>query len=155
MAVAGVIETKAYFRKRGAETSESPQPQKRQRVVVPVLDTPDNAPLVPSPPMVADPPSENLLTSEAARTALSGPWTGPTNFHPGDNDVFEDSNDITNDRVQFDPIVQDPHADSELETSDTDFGADSGDIELSGSDTEGVPDIFETNADLNAAEHSE
>jgi hypothetical protein len=120
MAVVGVIETKAYFRKRGAEAPESPWPQKHQRVIVPVLDTPDNVLLVLSPPMTVDPPSGNLLASEAAQTALSGPWTGPADFRPSDDNVFEDSNDISNDRVLFDPIVQDPHMDSELETSDID-----------------------------------
>lgn len=155
MAVAGVIETKAYFHKRGTEASESPQPQKRQRVVVPAPNTPDNISLAPSPPIAADPPSGNPLTSKVAQTALSGPWTGPADFRPSDDNIFEDSNDVGNDRVRFDPIIQDPHADPESETSDTGSDMDGNDTEPSGSDTEGVPDIFETNADLNAAEHCE
>ena len=160
MAVAGVIEAKAYFRKRGAEAPESLSPQKRQRVAISTPESclpqtlsqeqclPDSAPPAPSPALPVDP-----VTSKAARTALSTPWTGPAGFCYGDDEVFEGSNDIANDTVRLDPIIEDTCAESE--SSDTDSGTDIDDDESSGSDMEGVPDIFETNADLNEAEHSE
>jgi hypothetical protein len=168
MAVAGVIETKAYFRKRGTGASESPRPQKRRRVSIPAPEPrppraltperhwpppPEDTSLDPSPAPASSPPSGDPVTSEAARTALSTPWTGPADFRYGDDEVFESSNDISNDRVRFDPIIEDTYA--EPGSSDTDSSTDGDDIGPSGSDTEGVPDIFETNADLNVAEHSE
>lgn len=168
MVVAGVIETKAYFRKRGTEASESSQPRKRQRVTIPTPEpcppqalvqeqrcTPplDTALSAPSPVLVTTPSPGNPVTSKAACTALSTPWAGPAGFRYGDDEVFEGSNDVGNEGVQLDPITEDTR--TETEDSDMDSGTDADDVESSGSDTEGVPDIFETNANLNMAEHSE
>ena len=169
MAVAEVIETRAYFGKRGAEGPESPQPQKRQRLRNSELDnrnllptptpeasgyTPPQAvappnPL-PSPTPAPSPPSKNLVVSQAAHEALSAPWTGPADFRYGDDKVFEDSND-TNGETALPVLIAGP---TESEGSDTDSEGDDDGIGSSRTNVEDIPDIFEADADLNAEEYS-
>lgn len=161
MAVAGVIETRAYFRKRGAENAESPQPWKRQRLQTstPEDDTrqsytpaPNVTPQDPSPPPAPAPLSGVIST--AAREALSVPWAGPADFRYGDDDDFEDSNDVNGETVHPVPIV----GPAELGNSDTDSETDMDSDDDGGSSRSSmgeVPDTFDTNTDLNAAEYSE
>jgi hypothetical protein len=166
MAVVGVIETRSFFRKRGAESPGSPRPQKRQRLQTPVLKDllpqtpaqqeqsyphpPDITPPDPAPSPTPAPLSRNPVISNATHEALSAPWTGPADFRYGDDDVFKDFSD---EAAQPAPVA----GPTEPESSDTDSEADVDDDDFasSESDTEdSVPDIFETNADLNAAEYS-
>ena len=176
MAVAAVIETRAYFgNKRSAETPEPSPPQKRQRVTVNTPEphslpqqweyhTPPPGDILPPPSPVAavtTPPSDPATSKVACTAALSAPWSGPADFRYCDDNAFEDSNDINNDRVQLDPIVKD--GDTNVEDSDMDLDVDSemdpdessdGD-RVGGFDPESVPDIFETDAELSAEEYSE
>ena len=160
MAVAEVIEARAYFRKRGTESPGSPRPQKRQRLQTPMPEDAlphipllDIAPPDPLPSPAPTLPSMDPAISRAVHGALSAPWTGPASFHYGDDDVFEDSSDDASRPAQPTPIT----GPTEPESSDTDLETDmdDDDPELSGSEVEEVPDILETNADLNAAEYSE
>jgi len=171
MAVAKVIETRTYFHERDTESPESPRPCKRQRLETPVPRNDSPQPLTqqeqgytpppnavshypsPSPARVSTPLPKDPVISKAAREALAGPWTGPTNFCYDDDENFDDPNDIGVETAQPVP-VPDP---TEPESSDTesDADADIDDAGLSESDVGEVPDIFETNADLDAAEYSE
>jgi len=162
MAVAGVVETRTYFHKRDADGSESPQPRKRQRVTSLVME-----PAFPVTPAQQEPSPTNLLDNEpptplhtltqpspmdptiskATHTALSAPWTGPTDFHYNDDEVFEDSNDVDYAGIELEPII------GIAEPDPSDLDDDEG--ELSGSETGGIPGVFDTNADLNTATYSE
>ena len=99
------------------------------------------------------PPPQSTVVSRAAHEALSAPWTGPADFRYGDDDVFKNSNDAGGETTQHVPI---PNP-AELESSDTDSDADedTNDVRLDRSSAEEIPDIFETNADLDAEEYSE
>ena len=170
MAVAGVIRTRAYFRTQDVDGSESPQPRKRQRVTTPTLEflppltparergpTPLFENIPPTPSLVPAPalPRDSAI-SEAACTGLSVPWAGTACFRYDDSEVFEDSNDVNYKGVQFEPISD--TAESESSSTDTDLSSDSdlnNDSESDGSETGEVPDVFDTNADLNAGEYSE
>jgi len=182
MAVAGVIETKVYFRKRGGEALDSPRPEKRKRVTSRVPEssslpqvtpqqeqhhTPplDDIPPAPSPAASAAalPPRDPAASKAACAAALSAPWSGPVHFHDCDNEVFEDSNDISNDKVRLDPIIEDtstnqedPDVDSDM-TSDTcsEAGSDHESVGIGGFDSGWDPDIAETDAEMDRAEHSE
>ena len=104
------------------------------------------------------PPPTNPI-SRAAHDALSTPWVGSADFRYTDDDGLEDSNDIGSQAVQPVPI-RDPTepessgTDPERESSNTDSDIDGSDIGSSASDMGESPDIFETEADLNAAEYS-
>ena len=154
MAVAGVIETRAYFLKQDTESLELVQPRKRQKLQTPTPegDLPqqpmEQAASQDSAPSTTPVLPRNLDISRAARMALSTPWSGPVDFHGGDDDTLEVSNDINYEAPQPTPI-SDP---TELESSDTDSDLDVGASESDGGE---VPDIFETNADLNTEEYSE
>ena len=165
MAVAGIIETKAYFRKRGADDSEPPRAAKRQRVTTPPLEFPPPPTPIqqePSPvrPLGIEPPAPALSPTpissasptilEAARAAMSVSWRGSADLRYNDDDIFEDSNDVGHKGAQFDPIISAAGS----ESSDMD-SEDDGDFESNRSETEDVPDIFDTNVDLNTTEHSE
>lgn len=154
MAVAGVIETRAYFHKRDPESPELVQPRKRQKLQTPTPEG-DSAqqPMEQVTPQDYSPSATPALPrnpdiSRVAYMALSTPWSGLADFRGGDDDIFEDSNDIDYEAPQPTP-VSDP---TELESSDTDSDLDVG---ASESDRGEVPDIFETNADLNTEEYSE
>ena len=166
MAVAKVIETRAYFHEQCTESTESSQPHKFRRLQTPMLA--DDSPLLPvqqaqgytAPQDIMPqhhspsptPPPQSTVVLRAACKALSAPWTGPADFHYGDDDVFKNSNDAGSETTQHVPI---PNP-AELESSDTDEDADedASDIRLDRSSVE-IPDIFETNADLDAEEYSE
>jgi hypothetical protein len=166
MAVAGIIETRAYFRKQDADDSEPPRPRKRQRVVTPMPEflpplvpaqrelspahPPDNELLTPS-PAPAPASSVNPTTRRVVRTALSSSWAGPADLHYDDDETFEDSNDVGHRGIQLEPIV----SPVESESSDTDSDAEDGDFDLNRSEIDEGPDIFDTDVDLNATEHSE
>lgn len=94
--------------------------------------------------------SSNPTTSEVTHTALSASWNGPTDPRYNDDEVFEDSNNLGGEGTWLKPIV----SAVESESSDADSEED-GDFESNVSETEEAPDIFDTNVDLNAAEHSE
>ena len=79
---------------------------------------------------------------------------GSADFHYTDDDGLEDSNDIGGQAVQAVPISESSGTDSERESSDTDSDVDGSDIGSSASNVGESPDIFETEADLNAAEYS-
>ena len=156
MAVAGIIETRAYFRKRATDNSEPYQPRKRQRVAAPLPEFlkpspdhwPDNELPAPSPtPTLTS--SLNPTASEVAHTALSASWNGPADPHYNDDEVFEDSNDLDGGDTWLEPIV------SAVESESSDADSEDSDFESNVSETEEAPDIFDTNVDLNAAEHSE
>ena len=176
MAVAGVIETRAYFgNKRRADKSEPSRPRKRQRVTVYTPEPhslpqqgewhtplPENIPPAPSPAAAATTlPSDPTTPKVTCAAALSAPWSGPADFRYCDSDAFEDSNDINNDKVRLDPIVDDSDAnveDSDMDSdtySETDLDGSSSGDRLGGFNPESVPDIFETDAEMSAAEHSE
>jgi len=176
MAVSKVIEARAYFHEQDTESPESPRPCKRQRLQTPVLEdnlpeslaqqeqgyTPPlditSHPPSPSSTQVPAPPCRNPVISKAAHEALSAPWAGPTDFHHGDDDTFEDSSDIGGETAQ--PVsIPGPTEPSGSDTeSDVDVDSDNADgnnIGPSEAEMGEVPDIFETNADLDAAEYSE
>jgi len=165
-AVAGIIEARAYFRKRSIEDPESPRPRKRQRHQVsgpnddtlstrPIEEAPgdnpqlDAAPPDPLSPPALDPTPESLAISQATCNALSTPWTGPADFRDVDGEVFDDSNDAGIKTAQPAPVT----APTEPESSDTDSEAGGDGIGPDGADEE--PDVFETHAELNTAEYSE
>ena len=82
------------------------------------------------------------------------PWAGSAGFCCSDDDIFEDSNDIGGGMAEPTSATRC----AELESSDTDSedaDVDDGRVRLGRSDLEETPDIFETNADLNAGEYSE
>ena len=107
MAVAKIIETRAYFHERDTESSESSRPRKFRRLRTPMLT--DDSPLLPvqqeqsytAPQDIMPqhhspsptPPPQSTIVSRAAHEALSAPWTGPADFRYSDDDVFENSND--------------------------------------------------------------
>lgn len=165
MAVAGVIETRAYFHKQDMENPDSVQPRKRRKLRIPTPegDPPqqpteratapvDITPQDPSPSPTTTPlTSGDQNISRAAHAALSAPWSGLANTCGGDNDILEVSND-----VDFRVPQPAPVSDStELSSSDTDLDSDVDCDGASGPDVGEVPDIFETNADLNTEEYSE
>ena len=84
---------------------------------------------------------------------------GSADFRYTEDDNLEDSNDIGGQDVQPVPIAgptepENSSTDSEPESSDTDSDVDGSDIRSSASDMGESPDVFETEADLNAAEYS-
>ena len=81
---------------------------------------------------------------------MSVSWRGSADLRYNDDDIFEDSNDVGHKGAQFDPII----SAAGLESSDMD-SEDDGDFESNRSETEDIPDIFDTNVDLNTTEHSE
>ena len=121
----------------------------------PPVDIPLPDPL-PSPTLspASGPLPRNQAISKAACEALSTPWKGPADFCYGDDGVFEDSNDVSGQSAQLVPIP-DP-VEPEPESSDTNSESDADDdgAGSNGSDTEEFPDIFQTDADLNADEYS-
>ena len=170
MVVAEVIETRAYFHEQDTESPEPPRPCKRQRLQTPIPE--DNLPQPPAqqeqsytPPDVAQqvlflspttspaPLPRNLVVSRAANEVLSAPWMGPGALRRDDDDIFEDSNDIGDKVAQ--PLSIPSPMESESSDMDSDTDIDDDGIGSSRSDTGGIPNIFETNADLNAAEYSE
>jgi len=162
MAVAGVIRTKKYFHKQDTETPKLPEPRKRLRVSpTPEPSLPQtpmeeegNCMAAPDPPIwTPSPPPSNgpVATAAAVQTALSTPWAGSTDFQYNDDDTFEDSNDVDYEGVQLEPTIDET---LELESSDSDSDVGNSDFESNTSDTDEEPDPFETNADMNAAEHS-
>ena len=74
---------------------------------------------------------------------------GSADFRFGDDDVFEDENNIGAEPTHSTP------GPTELENSDFDTDPDDDDAGLSESNMGEVSDTFETNADLNTAEYSE
>jgi hypothetical protein len=161
MAVAEILETRAYFRTRDKRSPDSPQPQKCQSLPTPILEdnSPETLDITPPEPLFQPTPAHLVMdpiTSNAAHEALSNPWAGPADFRYGDDDTFEDSNDINDEVAQPVPITGPAESESSDTGSETDAsGDDSNDLGSSDFDMEEVPDIFETNADLNAAEYSE
>ena len=165
MAVAQVIETRAYFHEQDTKSPEPPQPRKRRRLQTPTLDSDSLQPPAwqehgctpppdvaeqdpsPSPTQAPTPPPRSPVVSKVVREALSAPWIGSADFHYGDDDNFEDPND-----EPAQPVPGPAELSSSETDSDTDMDDDVGSNE---SDMGEVSDIFETNADLNAAEHSE
>lgn len=101
MAVAGVIETRAYFRRQKNVHRKFPLAQKHQKHQAPQpmdddppmipTDKPDHPALLPT----QDPstPARNPGISSIARKALSAPWTGVADLHHGD-DNLEDLDDL-------------------------------------------------------------
>ena len=170
MAVAGIIETRAYFRKRGMDRSKSPRPRKRQQVQTlqptddglwttsaeELGDPPLDLPPVPAHTQDPGPLPRNPAISSVAREALSAPWTGLVDSHRGDDDV-EDSNDIngqTTEPIQTPGSAEPGSSDVDSGTDDEEVGLTDLGVRLSGSSTEVFPDIFETDADLNTTEYS-
>ena len=163
MAVAEILETRAYFHKPERESPGSPPP-KRPRLQTPVPE--DTQPQGPLPPDICLPDpspsptpassSKDPAISGAVRNALSAPWTGPGDFRYNDEDSF-DSSDIDDELAQPVPIVGPTEPDSSDTDSEADLDADM-DNDGFGSgrpDTEDSPDVFETDVNLNAAEYSE
>ena len=166
MAVAQVIETRAYFHEQDTESPEPPRPRKRQRLQTPMLDDdllrppewrergctppPDivQRDPSPSPSQAPTPLPRNPVVSKVAHEALYVPWTGSVDFHYGDDDIFEDPNDEPAQPTPGPVELSGSGSDSDTDADDENAGS-------SESDTREVSDIFETNADLNAAEHSE
>ena len=168
MAVAKVIEARAYFRERETESPEPPRPRKRWRLQTHVRE--DNSPqpaaqrgqgctplpdiIQPdsslSPAPAPDPLPKDPAVSNAAREALSAPWAGPAGFHYSD-DGFESTSDTSRELAHHVP------GPAELSSSDMDSDAnmDGNNCGSSKSNMRDVSDIFETNADLNTAEYSE
>ena len=154
--------------------TELPQPRKRQRVTTPTPEfllpltparerspTPlfENIPPAPSPVPAPALPRDSTI-SEAAHAGLSAPWVGPACFHYDDSEVFKDSNDVNYKGVQFEPISDTAESESSGTDTSTDSGSDldsdsDNDSELDGSETGEVPDVFDTNADLNTGKYSE
>lgn len=163
MAVAGVLKTRAYFRKHGSDDSESPPFKKRQRVVAPTLEfqlpltptqrepsppcqrysEPTTPPPNPTPALTIDP------TSDAAHIALSAPWMGPADFHYNDNEDFGDLDEAGCDGTQLESTDGTP----EPEGSDAGSSGDSDTSESDQSEVK-VSDTYDANVDLNAAEFS-
>jgi hypothetical protein len=155
MAVAEVIETRAYFRRKRPGHSKASLPQRQRRFQTPrqMDDDPPMVPaeefgrplrdpsLVPAPTQEPVPPARNPVIPSIAHEALSAPWMGPVNLHYRDDDP-ETSDQAT-------------PGDSEPESSDADSETDDDEVGLGGFSDRGLPDIFETDADLNAAEYSQ
>ena len=175
MAVAEVIETKAFFRKRCPEASKSSRPPKHQRLTSHALEPrpfsqagsqeqcrtplPDNIPPAPSPVVpVAAPPSEGPTDPKSTCTAaLSARWSGPGHFDNCKNRIFEDSSNISDSEIQPDAITEDAYTSSEDADTNSDTGSDmpsdGNSVESDGIGSEWVPEIAETDAEMNAAEH--
>ena len=169
MAVAKVIEARAYFRERDTESPEPPQPRKRRRLQTPVLGDDSSQPPTqrgrgctplsdieqrdppPSPAPAPAPLPRDPAVSNAAREALSAPWAGPVGLRYDNDDGFESTSDTS--REPTHPVP----GPAELESSDMDSDTDTdGDGCGSSKPNMGdISDIFETNADLNTAEYSE
>ena len=152
MAVAGVLKTRAYFQKHSLDDTESSQLRKRQKVAAPALEfwppsQQDNKP--PTSPPNPTPASATDPTSDAARIALSVPWTGPTDFRYDDDEAFEDLNEASLDEIEIEPAVSTPEPEGSDAGSDEDSDASESDPSEAG-----VSGMFDTNIDLNAAEYS-
>ena len=149
-----------------ANWTESPgsPPPKRQRLQTPVLESTPRRGSSPPDVRLPDPlpsptpasSSKDPAISGAVHDALSAPWTGPGEFHYGDEDTFV-SSDTDDETAQTVPIAGSTESDSSNTDSeaDLDVDMDNDDFGSGGSDIEDTPDVFETNADLNAAEYCE
>jgi hypothetical protein len=169
MAVAGVIETRAYFRRQRTTGCSNPDlPRKHKRLETPqpadddspMLSSEDFGHLPPDPSQsptlnsIPDPSSSprNSAISGIVHKALSFPWAGPVDLRYEDKNP-EDSDDVSCRTTQ--PIPA-PGSDTEPRSSDVDFSeADDSEVEFGESSAGRFPDIFETDADLNATEYSE
>lgn len=120
---------------------------------------PDNIPPAPLPVVpVAAPPSEGPTDPKSACTvALSAHWSGPGHFDNCKNRIFEDSSNISDSEIQPDAITKDAYTSSEDADTDSDTGSDmpsdGNSVESDGIGSEWVPEITETDAEMNAAEH--